>query len=597
MKKYSNLFHRFVKPYPGRLIAVFLFNVLSVAVSIFIFMMIEPFTRLLFYGNLDQLSPISTFVVGQLSRFGIFQSTSVSVLVLILFVLVLYFLKSLFYYASQWVMAHVRSRVIADLRMEMYSKILTLSLSNLSQQRRGDLVSRAVSDTQEVEFTILHAIRQFLTEPITIVLYLLILFYISVPLTLLSLVLLPLSFLLIAWATAPLRKNARTSKQRLGSLLSHVEQSVAGLRIIKSLHAFQTAYDEFDELNAQFTKTQKRIYRQTDLASPLSEFLSVVAVMIVLVVGGTMALNAHSSLTPSLFITYIALVSMLITPVKNLSTAMTHYKRGLSAMDRIDEILSLQETVRELPDAIRISSFQHQIVLHDVSFRYDEGEVLSHVDMKISRGQFVALVGESGSGKTTLTDLVMRFYDPTAGKIMMDGHDIDHLSLSAYRSLFALVSQDVILFNDTLFHNLTMGRSDVPEERVWEALRVANIEEYVQSLPGGLQYALTDRGMNLSGGQRQRISIARAVLRGAPILILDEATSAMDTQSEQAFMEALSNLRKEHTLLVIAHRLSTIRHADCIYVLENGRVVQCGDHETLKDQPGKYQMLLNINQL
>ncbi|MBO7445576.1 MAG: ABC transporter ATP-binding protein [Bacteroidales bacterium] len=597
MTKYSNLYRRFVKPFPGRLIAVFLFNVLSVSASILIFLMLEPFTRLLFYGNLDQLSPISTFVVAQLSRFGIFQSASVSVLVLIVFVLSLYFLKSLFYYLSQWVMAHVRSRVIADLRMSLYAKLLTLSLSNLSQQRRGDLVSRAVSDTQEVEFTILTAIRQFLTEPITIILYLLILLYISVPLTLISVGLLPISFVLIGWATSPLRRNARTSKQRLGSLLSHVEQTLSGLRIVKSLNAFQSVRDQFEQLNDEFARTQKKIYRQSDLASPLSEFLSVVAVMIVLVIGGTMALRGDSSLTPSLFITYIALVSMLITPVKNLSTAMTSFKRGLSALDRIDEVLAMEEVVKDCAQPLEVARFQECVAFQDVSFRYEEKDVLSKVSLELRKGEFVALVGESGSGKSTLADLMMRFYDPVEGTVLLDGQDVRKYRLASYRSLFGLVSQDVVLFNDTLFQNITMGLKGVTEEQVWDALRVAGMSDYVESLPDGLHYALTDRGMNLSGGQRQRISIARAVLRGAPILILDEATSAMDTESEQAFMQSLVRLREHHTLLVIAHRLSTIRNADRIYVLENGRVVQEGSHDSLKSQPGKYQMLLNINRL
>ncbi len=597
MTKYSNLYRRFVKPFPGRLIAVFLFNVLSVSASILIFLMLEPFTRLLFYGTLDHLSPISTFVVAQLSRFGIFQSASFSVMVLIVFVLSLYFLKSLFYYLSQWIMAHVRSRVIADLRMSLYAKLLTLSLSNLSQQRRGDLVSRAVGDTQEVEFTILTAIRQLLTEPITIILYLLILLYISVPLTLISLGLLPISFLLIGWVTSPLRRNARTSKQRLGSLLSHVEQTLSGLRIVKSLNAFQSVRDQFEQLNDEFTRTQKKIYRQSDLASPLSEFLSVVAVMVVLVIGGTMALRGDSSLTPSLFITYIALVSMLITPVKNLSTAMTSFKRGLSALDRIDEVLAMEEVVKDCAQLLEVARFQECVAFQDVSFRYEEKDVLSKVCLELRKGEFVALVGESGSGKSTLADLMMRFYDPVEGTVLLDGQDVREYRLADYRSLFGLVSQDVVLFNDTLFQNITMGLKGVTDEQVWHALQVAGMSDYVKGLPDGLQYALTDRGLNLSGGQRQRISIARAVLRGAPILILDEATSAMDTESEQAFMQSLVRLREHHTLLVIAHRLSTIRNADRIYVLENGRVVQEGSHDSLKNQPGKYQMLLNINRL
>ena len=353
----------------------------------------------------------------------------------------------------------------------------------------------------------------------------------------------------------------------------------------------------FEQLNDEFTRTQKKIYRQSDLASPLSEFLSVVAVMVVLVIGGTMALRGDSSLTPSLFITYIALVSMLITPVKNLSTAMTSFKRGLSALDRIDEVLAMEEVVKDCAQPLEVARFQECVAFQDVSFRYEEKDVLSKVCLELRKGEFVALVGESGSGKSTLADLMMRFYDPVEGTVLLDGQDVREYRLADYRSLFGLVSQDVVLFNDTLFPNITMGLKGVTDEQVWHALQVAGMSDYVKGLPDGLQYALTDRGMNLSGGQRQRISIARAVLRAAPILILDEATSAMDTESEQAFMQSLVRLREHHTLLVIAHRLSTIRNADRIYVLENGRVVQEGSHDSLKNQPGKYQMLLNINRL
>jgi len=595
--KYNNLFTRFVKPYFGRMVVVFLFNVLSVAASILVFMMIEPFTKLLFQGSTDDLSPISSFVVDHLSQVVSFDNTTHSILVLVIFVLLLYLCKTLFYYLSQWVMAHVRSHLIATLRSNIYSKILRLSVGNLSNQRRGDLVSRAVSDTQEVEFTILNAIRQLLTEPIAILIYLAILFYISVPLSLTTLVFLPVSFLLISLATSPLRANARTSKQRLGSLLSFVEETIGGLRVVKGLNAFDEVDDRFRTLNQQFTKTQKKIYRLVDMASPLSEFMGVVSVMVVLVVGGIMALNPSSSLTAPLFITYIAMVSQLVPPVKNLSTALANYKRGRSALDRVDEILNADEMVKESPNAVEVTDFQSSFRFQDVSFSYGEKEVLSHIDLELQKGQFAALVGESGSGKSTMADLLMRFYEPTSGKILVDGHDVRDYTLASYHALFGFVSQDVVLFNDTLYNNLTLGLENVSDESIEEALKVADIYDFVQGLPGGLQYALTDRGLNLSGGQRQRISIARAVLRQAPVLVLDEATSAMDTQSEQSFMTALNNLKQDHTLLVIAHRLSTIRQADCIYVMENGVFVQQGTHDTLKDEDGKYKMLLTINEL
>ncbi|MCR4964247.1 MAG: ABC transporter ATP-binding protein/permease [Bacteroidales bacterium] len=595
--KYNNLFARFVKPYLGRMVVVFLFNVLSVSASILVFMMIEPFTKILFQGSLENLSPISSFVVDHLSRFFSFDNSSHSVLILVVFVLLLYLCKTLFYYLSQWVMAHVRSHVIATMRSNIYSKILSLSVGNLSHQRRGDIVSRAVSDTQEVEFTILTAIRQLLTEPITLIIYLVILFYISVPLSLTTLLFLPVSFVLIGLATSPLRANARTSKQRLGSLLSFVEETIGGLRVVKGLNAFTEVDDRFHSLNRQFTKTQKKIYRQVDMASPLSEFFGVVAVMVVLVVGGVMALNPANPLTPPLFITYIAMVSQLVPPVKNLSTGLANFKRGRSALDRVDEILNADEMVKESPVAIPATDFKSSISFQDVSFNYGDKDVITHINFTLPKGRFIALVGESGSGKSTMADLLMRFYDPSSGKILLDGRDVKDFTLASYHSLFGFVSQDVVLFNDTLYNNLTLGIENVSEESIEEALRIADIYDFVHELPGGLQYNLTDRGLNLSGGQRQRISIARAVLRKAPILVLDEATSAMDTQSEQSFMKALNNLKQDHTMLVIAHRLSTIRQADCIYVMENGNFVQEGTHDFLKDLDGKYKMLLTINEL
>jgi len=291
------------------------------------------------------------------------------------------------------------------------------------------------------------------------------------------------------------------------------------------------------------------------------------------------------------------MVSQLVPPVKNLSTALANYKRGQAALDRVDEILNADEMVKETPGSVPITEFMDSLSFHDVSFSYGEKEVLSHIDLTLSKGSFIALAGESGSGKSTMADLLMRFYEPTSGQILIDGRDIRDYTLSSYHSLFGFVSQDVVLFNDTLYNNLTLGLEDVSEDRIEEALRVADIYDFVKDLPGGLQYSLTDRGLNLSGGQRQRISIARAVLRQALILVLDEATSAMDTQSEQSFMKALNNLKQDHTLLVIAHRLSTIRQADCIYVMENGVFVQQGTHDSLKDEDGKYKMLLTINEL
>lgn len=462
-----------------------------------------------------------------------------------------------------------------------------------SKQKNGDVISRAISDTQEIEHTILSALKSFMTDPITALFFVIFLFVISPRLTLYALLLIPVSFLLIGYVTAALKKDARTAKNRLGSLISHVEETLSGLRVIKGFNAQDNAERVFFDLNDSFTNTQIKIYRRTDLASPLSEFLGVAVVMIILIIGGFMVLSGNQNLTAELFITYIALFTQIITPIKDLSTAFSNYKRGQASLDRIHEILDADESIKNPANPVPISSFQDSISFDHLTFAYDKSDVLHDVSFDIMKGQTVALVGQSGSGKTTLADLLERFYDPSSGSVLFDGVDIRNYDLNDYRALFSLVSQDVILFNDTLYNNITMGLS-ATEDDVLQAVKVANILDFVTSLPDGLQHQLSDRGLNLSGGQRQRISIARAVLRNTPIIILDEATSAMDTESEHLVQQALDNVVKDRTVLVIAHRLSTIQNADKIIVLDAGRVVEQGTHEELVNMGGIYNNLIKI---
>lgn len=583
--------------YNGRLVLVFLFNILSVALNILVFMLIEPFCKLLFTGDLSQLSPISSFFISILSEIVSVDGKRTSLFVLILSAICIYFLKSLFSYLSQWVMASVRSHLLSSLRNDLYDKILTLPLGYLSGQRKGDLVSRAVNDTQEAEHTVLNALKSYMTDPITIMVFLAALFYISPKLSLYALLLLPITFVVIGKISRKLRKQVRGSKQRLGVLLSHLEETLSGLRIIKGFNAQQNAENVFDKLNSQFTRTQRKIYRRSDLASPLSEFLGVTVVMVVLVIGGNMVLSNNSNLTAPLFITYIALFTQIIEPMKTLSTATTNYKRGLAALDRIQEVMSVQSDIVESENPMDDCTFEQTIRFDHVHFAYETKPVLDDVSFEIEKGKMVALVGQSGAGKTTMSDLLDRFYDPTSGRILLDGNDIRAYALRDYRNLFALVSQDVVLFNDTLYNNIVMGLSGVTEEDVWEAVRVANMDAFVAQLPEGLQYQLSDRGLNLSGGQRQRISIARAVLRNAPILILDEATSAMDTESERLVQAALDNITQNRTVIVIAHRLSTIQHADNIVVLDKGKIVEQGSHQALMELGGYYSKLVELQEL
>jgi len=595
MQKSHKISDLVFKRYPGKLALVFLLNLCSVVLTIFVFVMIEPFCKLLFRGSIDNLSPISDFILSLLKPLIDIQNVNVSIVILLLFALALYFLKNLFAYASQWVMASMRSDLLYKLRNDLYRKILILPIGYFSNQKRGDVVSRAVADTQEVQNTVLNSIRSFLTEPISVVLFVAFLFYINTRLSLYAILIFPVTFLIIGRISNVLKRDVRTSKKRLGSLLAHVEETIAGVRVVKGLNAQATSEDAFRKLNDQFTKSQTIIYRRADLASPLSEFLGVTIVMVILVIGGSMTFRSPELFPAELFITYIALFTQLITPLKNISTAIAGYKRGVAALDRINEIMDADEVIKQPNHPVAVSEFSDRISFNHVDFSYTNVPVLSDFNLVIEKGKMVALVGQSGSGKTTIMDLVERFYDPAGGAITLDGVDIRNYDIPSYRALFSLVSQDVVLFNDTLYNNITMG-FDASEEEVYEALRIANLEEFVATLPDGLQYALSDRGLNLSGGQRQRISIARAVLRNTPILLLDEATSAMDTRSERAVQKALDNVMKNRTVIVVAHRLSTIQHADTIVVLDNGKIVEQGKHEELLSMNGEYQKLVNIQQ-
>lgn len=584
----------FFSDYWYKLLVVFAFSMLAVVFSILSLMLIEPFIAILFSRNISELSVLGQWMLGLFSSIIDLNSASQQVISLVLLALAFFFLKNLFTFMAQWFMAPIRSDVVRQIRNALFDKILILPLSYFSEQKKGDVISCAVNDTHEIEFTILTAIKQFLTEPLTIVIYLVSLFIISFKLSLFVLVLLPIAGFCISSISRSLRRHSKDSKDFLGQLLSHVEETMSGLRIIKAFHAFDDAERQFSRHNKRFSKMQLRIYRIVELASPMSEFLGITLVMIVLVFGGLMVMRPDSSLSPELFITYIALFSQIINPAKNFSTAFSNYRRGLSTLDRLQSILNADEVILEKDNALNVTHFNNEIELADVSFAYEQQNVLKHINLIIPKGKFVALVGSSGAGKSTLVDLLPRFYDPTSGTIKIDGVDIREYRIDSLRSLFAMVTQDVVLFNDSIANNIAFGLKDVSKEQLISAAKAANIYDFILSLPDGFDTNIGDRGVNLSGGQRQRLSIARAVLRNAPILLLDEATSAMDTESEKLVQQALDWLMKDRTAIVIAHRLTTIRHADVICVMEAGDIVECGTHEELISRNGRYAKLVEM---
>ena len=498
------------------------------------------------------------------------------------------FLANVFKYWSQRVLTNMRTYVVKNIRESLFRKITQLHVGYFQNQRKGDLMSSLSNDVNEIENSVVSSVQVVFREPLMIIGYVILLFTMSVKLTLFTLIVLPISGLVITTISRQLRRQAKTGQELLGNILSIIEETISGIRIIKAFNAQPYVQQKFDAQNGAYRGVLKSMWNKRELASPVSEFLGVSVVVGVILYGGQLVLDNQSELNASEFITYIVLFSQVLVPAKNISSAVTNIQRGIASGERIFTILETEIAVTEKTNAVEIDEFKSGITYKNVSFKYADTDVLKKINLTIDKGKTVALVGQSGAGKSTMADLLPRFYDVTGGAILIDGVDVRDLKINNLNSLMGIVTQESILFNDTVFNNIAFGMQHVSEQAVIDAAKIANAHEFIVKMDNGYYTNIGDRGGRLSGGQRQRLSIARAVLKNPPILILDEATSALDTESERLVQDAIKNLMKNRTSVVIAHRLSTIQHADLIVVMQHGEIIETGKHADLIALQGVY---------
>lgn len=590
----------YIKPYWSQAGWSVLFTFLGTLFSLFSLAMIGPFLGILFKQqeivtdkvpfefSAEAIQHNFNYMV---SQFIIDEGPSKALLFVSLLVVTMMFMKALFTYLGKFVIAPLRNGIVRDIRNKLFDKTMLLSLSYYSEERKGDLMARMTADVQEIEATIIRSLDKAIKSPITIIVYLVSLFFMSTKLTLFVLIFIPITGSVIGWIGKALRKKSAMGQKSLGNLLSFIEESLYGLRIVKAFNSEQRVTKRFYDENEHYTGLMNKIWRRKDLANPLTEFLSAIIIVTIMWYGGNLILKGEGMLSPSNFIAYIAIFSQIIPPAKNLSSIYYNIQKGMASFDRVESVLNATVSIQDKEDATALKDFNSDIEFRNVWFKYREEYVLKDINIKINKGETIALVGQSGAGKSTLADMLPRFYDTIKGDILIDGKPLKELKTKDVRQLMGIVSQESILFNDTIFNNIAFGMDQASDEEVEQAARIANAHDFIIQADQGYQTNIGDRGTKLSGGQRQRISIARAVLKNPPILILDEATSALDTESEKLVQDALNKLMKNRTSIVIAHRLSTIRNADMIYVMQDGKVIEQGRHEELLKQNGAFKAL------
>ena len=514
-----------------------------------------------------------------------------------LLALSLFFLKNLFRYLASYVITFLRTGIVKDLRDKLYNKIVELPISYFSEKRKGDIIARMTSDVQEVENSILTSVEVIVREPLTVIISITIMLFMSVKLTLFVFVLLPVSGFIISSISKKLKANSVKAQKETGNFLSFIEETLTGLRIIKGFNAERVIESKFNNSTLSFRKLMTSVFHRQTLASPMSEFLGSATIIAILWYGGTEVLSKTSPLQPDEFFGYIVLFYTVLNPIKLITTTFYNIQKGEASAERIMTVLNTENDIKDIPNAIVKEDFIGKIEFKNVSFKYKKQYVLKNFSLTINKGETVALVGQSGSGKSTLANLITRFYDVNKGDVFIDNSNIKDVTKTSLRALMGIVSQDSILFNDTIANNIKLGTPNASYTAIMEAAKIANADEFIQNLPEKYNTNIGDSGNTLSGGQKQRLSIARAVLKNPPIMILDEATSALDTESEQLVQIALEKMMQNRTSLVIAHRLSTIQKADKILVLKKGKIVEQGKHEELLAIQGEYFKLVSMQSL
>jgi ATP-binding cassette, subfamily B, bacterial MsbA len=607
MKKYSRVF-RYLLPYKKQITLYFLFTLLSVVFSIISIGMLMPFLKLIF-TNPDPAcatcnqadSNGGNFILNYINTWfntSITANGKVYTLAIICgLMLATIILKNTFLYLSYYILNPLKNNVVNNFREDIFSKILKLPIGFFTEQRKGDMMSRLSNDVNEVDSSVIGTLEGWIRDPLTIIITLITLFLISVQLTIFILLLIPIMGLIIGRITKSLKKHSMEVAERFGESMSTVDETLGGLRVIKAFNAEGQIKNKFFKENKLLTIAKNKIGFRRDLASPVSEVMGIMIFCAILGYGGYLVINEKIDLDGATFLGFLGMFYLLIAPAKALSTSFSNMQKGAAAITRIEEVLNAPVVVDENLNGEQINSFNSSIVFDNIGFKYEDVEILKNINLTIEKGKTVALVGSSGAGKSTLADLVPRFHDVSNGKLLIDGKNIKEYALPSLRNLMSIVTQEPILFNDTIANNIALGSPNATLADIEAAAKIANAHNFIIQKEEGYYTNIGDRGNKLSGGERQRITIARAVLKNPPILILDEATSSLDTESEKLVQDAINNLMTNRTSIVIAHRLSTIRYANEIVVLQKGQIVEKGTHDELIAQQGFYKKLVDMQEV